>query len=658
MENKANKYLGQEKTPKLLLKFAIPCVLSLLISALYNIVDQIFIGNSKLGYLGNAATSVVYPITIIAMAFAFALGDGSAAFLSICQGRKDTKNSHRAVGNSSLVCLIISVIFVIAGLIFKDNLLYLFGASETSIGLARAYFTIILSFMPAYMLGAMLNSVIRADGAPGFAMVAMLTGAITNIILDPIFIYAFDWGIEGVAWATILGQILSLVLALFYLTRTRTFKLKLESFRLNFEVLGSVIKLGVSTFITQMAIVVISLVCNLMLVKYGLNSKYGADIPIATMGICMKVFSIVINIVVGIIVGAQPILGYNIGAGQNQRVRDTFKLCLFSTAVVGLIATLIFELCPDVVINLFGVESDLYLEFARLTFRIFLAAVMLTCLIKVISIFFQAVGEPLKATVIALTRDIVCFVPLVLIMPSIFGIEGILWAAPVADLIGIIVAATLSISFFRKLSRDTKPESQAAAVIKPYKPGVIITIAREHGSQGKKIGELVAKELNIPYYYKELTALAAQESGLDKKYIKKVNSNDGEEIAQELYLTTSPAKYAIEAQDAVLKAIAKRGSCVIVGRAADYVLRNYQPLLRVFIYADKEFRVQNVMEMYDDDEKSARKNIERADKNRSSYYEMIAGQKWGDPRNYDLCIDAKLGKEKVVQTIINLAQNQ
>lgn len=656
MSNKENQYLGIEKVSKLLLKFAIPCVLSLLISALYNIVDQIFIGNSELGYLGNAATSIVFPITIVAMAFAFALGDGTAAFLSICQGRKDTKNSHKAVGNSLLICVIISLAFVAIGLVFKNNLLYLFGASEASIDLAAAYFVIILSFMPAYMVGSMLNSIIRADGAPGFAMMTMLVGAVTNIILDPIFIFVCKWGIEGAAWATIIGQVLSLLLGIFYLMRTKTFRLKLESFVINTEVLSNVAKLGVSTFITQLAIVVISLICNLMLVKYGMRSKYGADIPIATIGICMKVFSIVLNVAVGIIVGAQPILGYNIGAGKNGRVKETFKLCVLAVTVAGVIATLVFELWPDVIISLFGVESDLYLEFARLTFRIFLVGILLTCLIKVVSIFFQAVGEPLKATVVSLTRDLVCFVPLVVIMPMMMGIEGILWAAPVADVVSGIVAAVLVARFFRTLGRDTKVNAEAVA-IQNSKPGVIITIAREHGSQGKKIGELVAKELGIPYYYKELTALAAQQGGLDKKYIKKVNSNDGEEIMQELYLTTSPAKYAIEAQDAVIKEIAKHGSCVIVGRAADYVLRENKQVLRVFIYADKDFRVRNIMQMYHDDKKAARKNLERADKNRADYYEMISGEKWGDPRNYDLCIDAKLGKEKVVQTIVNLARS-
>lgn len=659
MENQDSKVLGTEKIPKLLAKFAIPCVLSLLISALYNIVDQIFIGNSQeLGYFGNAATSVVFPLTVIAMAFCFALGDGSAAFLSICQGRKDTKNAHRALGNALLVNLILSLLFVLVCALFMEKLLYTFGASEATIGFATEYFTIVLAFIPIFTTGNVLNSIIRADGSPAFAMVQTLTGAITNIILDPIFIFAFHWGMKGAAWATVIGQTLTLILGIIYLFRTRTFKLSIASFKLNLRLFSNVVKLGISTFITQMAVVVISLVSNIMLAKYGASSVYGADIPIAAMGICSKVFSIVLNVAIGIVVGAQPILGYNIGAGNNGRVRETFRLTIIITTIIGIVLTIITEIAPDIFINLFGVDSELYLEFARLTFRIFLLGVTMTCLIKVVSIFFQAVGEPVKATVVSLIRDIVFFVPLAIILPNFMGVEGVLWAAPIADAAGLIITVVLVVSFLRHLGHHDAQNAAQEIVLQESHPGVIVTIARQHGSQGKKIGELVAKRLGIPYYYKELTALAAKESGLDREYIKKVNSNDGKESSHELYLTTSPAKYAIEAQDAVLKQIAKQGSCVIVGRAADYVLRNNKQLLRVFIYAPKSYRVKNVMSMYNDDERTAEKNIDRADKNRAEYYSLISGQKWGDPENYDLCIDASLGKEKVVEIIADLARTR
>ncbi len=655
MENQNdNKYLGQEKVSKLLFQFSIPCILSLLISSLYNIVDQIFVGNSNVGYLGNAATTVVYPITIIAVAFAWCLGDGSAAYLSLCQGRNDTKNSHKSIGNSILVTFVISIIFMILGYLFMDKLLYGFGASDVTINLARDYFKIILLGMPFYMLSNSVNSVIRADGSPKFSMAATLLGAILNIILDPIFIFGFNLGIKGAAWATIIGQIASFILSIIYFFRTKTFKLNRDSFKMNFEVFSNVIKLGVSTFITQMSIVVISLVCNIMLAKYGALSKYGADIPIATIGICMKVFSIVINIVVGIVLGAQPILGYNYGAKKYERVKETFKLVIISSIIVGILSTIVFELCPEIIIKIFGTSDGLYMEFAINTFRIFLMLVTFTCLIKVISIFFQAVGEPLKSAVVSLCRDIVFFVPLVIILPKFMGVIGPLWAAPISDFIGILISGTLTLLFFKKLSNVTVSEKEQV-VIKSSKPGVIITISREHGSAGKYIGEIIAKKLNIPYYYKELTALAAKESGLDKEFVSKINSTN--DVWHDLYLTTSPVKYAIKAQDKIINEIAEHGSCVIIGRAADYVLKDNEKLVRIFIYANQEYKVNKLHEMYGDTEKNAVKNMNKSDRNRAAYYRLISGKTWGDYKNYDLLIDSSIGVEKTANAIVEYIKN-
>ncbi len=649
-----NKFLGEEKVSKLLLKFSIPCILSLLISSLYNIVDQIFVGNSSVGYLGNAATTVVYPITIIAVAFAWCLGDGSAAYLSLCQGKNDTKNADKAIGNNILVSFIISIIFMLLGFLFMDKLLTIFGASNTTIGLAKDYFRIILIGIPFYMIANSVNSVIRADGSPKFSMAATLTGAILNIILDPIFIFIFKWGIKGAAIATIIGQIASFIISIIYFKKSKTFKINKNSFIMDFKIFNNIIKLGVSTFITQMSIVVISLVCNMMLAKYGALSKYGADIPIATIGICMKVFSIVINIVVGLILGAQPILGFNYGAKKYERVKETFRLVLAYSIIIGIIATLIFELYPQIVIKLFGTSTDLYMEFAIKTFRIFLMLVCFTCLIKMISIFFQAVGEPLKAAIVSLSRDILFFIPLVIILARKIGVTGPLWAAPIADLLGITISTILTINFFKKLKVNKVTENDTV-VIKKSKNGPIISISREHGSAGKYIGELLAKKLNIPYYYKEMTALAAKEAGLDKDFISKINSKH--DILHELYLTTSPVKFAIEAQDKIIKKIAQQGSCVIVGRASDYVLKDNKNLIRIFIYANEEFKIKKLQEMYGDSETEARKNMNKSNKNRAAYYKIISGNTWGDYKNYDLLIDSSIGIEETVNTIANYINN-
>lgn len=656
-----NLMLGEEKIGKLLLKFSIPCILSLLISALYNIVDQIFVGNSDLGYLGNAATGIVFPILIIAQAFAWCVGDGSAAYLSICQGKQDTQNAHRCIGTGITVTLILSVIMLALCAVWKEPLLRLFGASDQTLGMAAEYFTIVLCFFPAFMLMNMMNAVIRADGSPAVSMASMSLGAILNIILDPVFIFALNWGIAGAAWATVIGQTVSFLVSALYFFRTKTFRLKRESFVPHFKIFSSALKLGASSFITQMSIVVISLACNIMLAKYGALSVYGQDIPISVISIETKVFTIVINIVVGIVLGGQPILGYNYGARKFSRVKETYRTMLIATLAVGVVSTLIFELCPQVVINVFGSGNDaLYLEYAQRTFRIFLSLVTFTCVIKMTSIFFQAVGKPVMAVIASLTRDIVCFVPLVLLIPLIAeetqagsGINGILFAAPAADVIGMIVAMCLTVRYFKTMgsveSYESVPET---AVIRPSHPGVIVTIAREHGSCGKRIAQLVAERMGVACYYKEMTALAAQELGLDRNFVSGINEN-APELLRSLYLSTSVIQQAIVAQEQIIRKIADSGSCVIVGRAADHVLNDRPDVVRVFIYAPAEYRVKKVMEMYGDTEAAGRKSIARSDAARSAYYNSISGRTWGEAHGYHLCIDSSCGVEAAADTIFH-----
>lgn len=458
-ETSSGQFLGTEKLSRLMVKFSVPCVLSLLVSALYNIVDQIFVGNSELSALGNAATGVVFPIFIIAQAFAWCVGDGCAAYLNICQGRGETENAHKSIGGGITLTLLISLVLMAVFFPLKTPLLTLFGASENSIGMAVEYFNFILAFFPVYMLSNMMNAVIRADGSPGWSMASMLAGALTNIVLDPVFIFGFRWGMTGAAVATVMGQSVSFVISLAYFFRLKTFRLKLRSFRPEGRALAAPLKLGASSFITQMTIVAISLVCNIMLARYGGMSKYGVDIPIAIIGIESKVFTVVINIVVGIVLGCQPILSYNMGAGNFARVKKLYRNILTCTLVVGVAATLLFELAPGAVVGMFGAPTNIpnpadYWEFGRMTFRIFLALITCTCTVKMTSIFFQAVGKPVWAVLASMIRDIICFIPLILTLPLRFGIRGILYAAPIADGIAILVAAGLTIRFFRTLGRE------------------------------------------------------------------------------------------------------------------------------------------------------------------------------------------------------------
>lgn len=665
MDNvQSSDFLGKEKISKLMVKFCIPCVLSLLVAALYNIVDQIFVGNSELSTLGNAATGVVFPIFIIAQGFAWYFGDGSAAYINIHQGKGDTGKIHKCVGTGMTLTVIVSVVLLAIFYPLKTQILTLFGASENSIGYAVEYFNIILGFFPIYMLSNMINAVVRADGSPSWSMLSMLAGAVVNIILDPIFIFACKWGMSGAAWATVIGQCVSFVISIVYLFRTKTFKLTLKSLIPDFKTYGEAFKLGLSSLITQMTIVVISLVCNIMLAKYGSMSKYGADIPIAVIGIESKVFTVVINIVVGIVLGCQPIIGYNMGARNFGRIKKLYRSILLCTVVVGAIATILFEAAPDAVVGMFGKPTNIpnpddYWEFARKTFRIFLALVIFTCTIKMSSIFFQAVGKPVFAVLTSLIRDIICFVPLICVLPIFYGVNGILVSAPIADLLAMLVTAGLTVAFFigikKMAAKSSATNGQDSTVIKPSKDGVIITIARQHGSSGKQIGKIVAEKLGIPFYYKEMTALAAQESGLDKEFISDINANSPD-VLRSLYLSCEVVQQAITAQDKIIRKIADNGSCVIVGRAADYVLRGYKDVVRIYIYAPEEYRVKRIMEVYGDSEEEAKKNLRRSDKARAAYYANISAQKWGDSKNYDLCVDSSIGVEQSADLIVSYVQ--
>ena len=661
-QEQTQQFLGKEKISKLMLKFSIPCVLSLLVSALYNIVDQIFIGNSELSALGNAATGVVFPIFIIAQAFAWCFGDGCAAYLNICQGKKDTKNATNAIGTGIVVTLISALALMAIFYPLKEQLLRLFGASDNSIGYAIEYFNLILAFFPIYMLSNMMNAVIRADGSPAWSMASMVAGALTNIILDPVFIFGTKWGMFGAALATVIGQTVSFVITLVYFFRTKTFKLNLKSFIPNFKSFKGALQLGASSFITQMTIVIISLACNILLAKYGAMSQYGVDIPIAIIGIESKVFTVVINLVVGIVLGCQPIISYNMGAKNYDRVKELYKKILLCTAVIGLASTALFELAPRAVVGMFGAPTNIpnpedYWVFGEKTFRIFLCLVTFTCIIKMTSIFFQAVGKPVRAVIASIIRDIVCFIPLIIIYPAVFGgVEAILFAAPTADLLAMIVAMALTVPFLRSLKASGAEEKNEVA-LKPSKKGVIITIAREHGSSGKQIGKLVAERLGIPFYYKEMTALAAQESGLDKEFISDINANSPTHL-HSLYLSTDVVQQAVVAQDKVIRKIADNGSCVIVGRAADYVLRDYEDVVRIFIYAPEDYKIKRVMEIYGDSAEDAKKNVRRSDEARASYYRNISERVWGDRQNYELMIDSSIGIDASVDTICTYLQSR
>ena len=666
--------LGEEKISRLLLRFSIPCIMGLLISAFYNIVDQIFIGNSELGYLGNAATGVSFPVICVANAFAFCIGDGAASFLSICAGRRDTEGAHKCVGSGITAAATIGLIMTLVCEVFALPLMSLFGASEQTLAMSVEYFRIVAAVFPFYLLLNVMNSMIRADGSPTYAMITMLLGAVLNIILDPLFIYVFKWGIAGAAWATAIGQLASFAMCAVYFFRPKSFKLTKKSFLPDRSVLQRMVALGISAFMTQISVVVVSLTSNMILAHYGALSKFGPDIPISVFSIQTKVYTIVNSIVIGIVLGGQPILGYNYGARKLDRVKETFHIVLIASVVIGLIATVLFELCPQWIIGLFGGGSALYEEFAVMTFRIFLSLTLVTCLVKMSSVFFQAIGKPISAMISSMIRDILCFTPLAIFLPQILekhqtgsGIHGILYAAPISDAVAAVVVVKLIVSFFRQLNQEmAQMEGQTGeavaipareAVIKPSRSGAIITISREHGTGGNRIGKLVAGLMGIPYYYRTTEALAAQESGLNQGFLEDLNTN-APAFLHQLYMNTNAVQQAMVAQEKIIQSIADNGSCVIMGRAADHVLKDYDKVIRIFIYGSEDYCVKNIMEGYGDTREQAEEHMRRSNAARAAYYRTISGKVWGDPHNYDLCVDASIGHAACARLIYNYIKSR
>ncbi|MCB6643983.1 MATE family efflux transporter [[Clostridium] scindens] len=451
--NNANQYLGEESIGKLMIRFSVPCIMSLLVSALYNIVDQIFIGRG-VGYLGNGATNVVFPITIIALAIALLVGDGCAAYLSICQGMKDEERAHKSVGNAVAVIVASGIMLTILFVALQDKMLWAFGATENNIAYAKEYFRYIVPGIPFFMFANSMNSIIRADGSPGYAMLSTLAGCVINIVLDPVAIFLLHWGMMGAALATIFGQIVSALLAAYYLFHTKSFRLRKASLRPNAELLRHTMPLGISSLLTQVSIVVIMIVMNNVLVYYGAQSKYGADIPLTVVGIVMKVFQIVVSIVVGIAAGVQPLVGYNYGAGLHGRVRRIFKAMIMAEACVGLISMVCFECVPLQIIHIFGSEDGLYNEFAVLAFRIFLSTIALCCVQKACSIFLQSLGKPGMSMFLSLLREFILSVPLALALPIAFGVTGALYSAPIADVISFAAAVLCIRHTFRMLRKE------------------------------------------------------------------------------------------------------------------------------------------------------------------------------------------------------------
>ena len=645
--------LGKENINKLLISFAIPCVISMLINSVYNIVDQIFIGKG-VGTLGNAATNVIFPLVIIFNAVAGLIGNGAAANLSLKLGEGKKEEGGKIVGSAVTVSIIFSLVLSVIAYFFLPKLVYMFGCTKNVYQYAVDYGKIIILGAPFMIIYSALSQLIRADGSPKYSMVLLVVGAILNIILDPIFIFTFNMGVKGGAIATVIGQIVSFVMAILYLKKVKSVKLEKESFKIDKSITRT-LGLGLSSFITQSTVLALFVFMNNMMTKYGALTKYGADIPLSVYGVISKINSLYISTILGISIGAQPIIGFNYGAGNYERVKETLRKVLTINLVVGLIFNIIFYLFPKEIVSIFITNSDpnykLFLEFAVIICHSFLLVMGLNFLEMTTSITVQSLGNVKKATMVSFIRQIILFIPIACFMAIYLhkGIYGVLNAGPIADVITFFIALVIFYSEYRKLSiKENSTNLEDIKVNNTYKgKKIVITISREYGSGGHYVGELLAKRMGLNFYDKNLINLISKKSGLSKEYVEANN----QKLASFKYIDNNDDRIFI-AEEKVIKDLANKESCVIVGRCADYILKDNKDTIKVFLYSSSQDKVKRAVKYYNLEEDKALKEINKINSERAKHYKYYTNRDWYDFANYDIALNVDyLGVEKTAELL-------
>lgn len=639
-----NELFGKEKISKVLLKIAPPVMLAQLIQALYNIVDSLFVGN----YSGSGLTalSIVYPLQLLMIALAVGTGVGintiMAARLGV--GRRDEAEDHAGVGTP--LALVSWLVFAAVCWAIMPAYARLQTDTPEVIADVVTYGRIVCVFSFGLFLESIWTKVHQAEGDMKRPMIAQIAGALTNIALDPLLIFGFfglpEMGIAGAACATVAGQV---VAALVVIKKGYRKPPELRKFP---RCIAAIYRLGTPNILMQAAYTVYIFGLNLILATFsdqavtvlGLYYKWQSFffIPLGSMQTCIV-----------------PVVSYNYAARNIPRCKKTLITAIVFGMALMFLGTLCFEFIPGPMLRVFSSDEKV-IEIGVTAFRIIGISFIPLVSSLTFPVFFQAVGWSLRSSLLTVFRTVVLFVPLAFIFSRIGGLDWFWLTFPVTDSLSTLLGFIWYREFMRNpYASGTKPAGETPGeIIKPSRPGVIITIAREHGSSGKQVGKLVAQKIGIPFYYKEMTALAAQESGLDKEFISDINKNSPD-MLHDMYLSTKAVQHAVTAQTNIIRKIAENGSCVIVGRAADYVLRDNPDVVRVFIYAPEEYRIAKVMEIYGDTRSEAKKNIRKSDDARAAYYRSISGSDWGDRRHYDLMVDSSIGAEnsaKIVEDYI------
>ena len=663
---------GTEKISKILLKLAPPVMLAQLIQALYNIIDSLFVG--RYSDSGLTALSIIYPLQLLMIALAVGTGVGINTVMAAKLGVGNEKEADEYAGVGTPLAGFMWLLFAVICWFAMPFYAKMSTNSEVIIHDVIVYGRIVCVFSFGLFLESIWTKILQSCGDMKTPMTAQIIGAITNIVLDPLLIFGMfgfpKMGIAGAAVATVSGQIMAALIAM-----KKGFR-KSPHRQVYPHHIAKIFQLGIPNILMQSAYTFYILGLNLILATFS-------DQAVTALGLYYKwqtFFFIPLGAMQTCIV---PVISYNYAARNIERCKKTLSASIVFGMSLMALGTLCFVCIPSQMLRVFT-SDELVIAIGRVGFRFVGISFLPMVTSLIFPVFFQAVGSSLKSSLLTVIRTVVLFVPLAYLF-SRFGLNWFWLTYPVTEVITSLTGAY----FYRQfLSKDYVRETEASGgknitdataathisaatagadstgshdnidnldnpdiALKPSKPGVIITIAREHGSSGKQIGKCVANALGIPFYYKEMITLAAKESGLNREFISDIHKNSPD-IMRDLYLSSNAVQYAIKAQDAIIREIAENGSCVIVGRAADYILKDYDNVVRIFIHAPQDYRIQRVMDVYGDTPKEARVNIERSDKARASYYEHISGTHWSDARNYELTVDSSDGVEKTAQFIV------
>lgn len=663
---------GTEKISKILLKLAPPVMLAQLIQALYNIIDSLFVG--RYSDSGLTALSIIYPLQLLMIALAVGTGVGINTVMAAKLGVGNEKEADEYAGVGTPLAGFMWLLFAVICWFAMPFYAKMSTNSEVIIHDVIVYGRIVCVFSFGLFLESIWTKVLQSCGDMKTPMTAQIIGAITNIVLDPLLIFGMfgfpKMGIAGAAVATVSGQIMAALIVM-----KKGFR-KSPHRQVYPHHIAKIFQLGIPNILMQSAYTFYILGLNLILATFS-------DQAVTALGLYYKwqtFFFIPLGAMQTCIV---PVISYNYAARNIERCKKTLSASIVFGMSLMALGTLCFVCIPSQMLRVFT-SDELVIAIGRVGFRFVGISFLPMVTSLIFPVFFQAVGSSLKSSLLTVIRTVVLFVPLAYLF-SRFGLNWFWLTYPVTEVITSLTGAY----FYRQfLNKDYVRETEASGgknitdvtaathisaatagadstgshdnidnldnpdiALKPSKPGVIITIAREHGSSGKQIGKCVANALGIPFYYKEMITLAAKESGLNREFISDIHKNSPD-IMRDLYLSSNAVQYAIKAQDAIIREIAENGSCVIVGRAADYILKDYDNVVRIFIHAPQDYRIQRVMDVYGDTPKEAKVNIERSDKARASYYEHISGTHWGDARNYELTVDSSDGVEKTAQFIV------